>query len=230
MRTKSKINCFENLSKKLKTMKLNYLTFCLVVLIGFSSCSKDDDTPSAGVPVATEATDITNSSFLANWNSSENATEYELQVATEVSFDNVTTKSNLGGPTVVEDLDGNTEYFYRVRATNLNENPSAFSNVISVITLPDAPVALAGSDITQNSFQANWDAVAGVTDYLLYVSKDNFTSNPPVYVNGYEGKNVTGTSHQVTGLDGLSFYYYRLESKVENRISAPSNSQMVQTQ
>lgn len=210
-------------------MKLDYLTFTLVVLLGLTSCSKNDDTASTGVPVATQATDITNSSFFANWNNSENATEYELEVSTKASFDNVTKKSNLGGPTIVSQLNSNTQYYYRVRATNLNKNPSAFSNVISLTTLPDAPIASSASNITQTSFQANWSAVTGVTDYVLYLSKDNFTSSPPVYVQGYGGKNVTGTSHQVTGLESNKFYYYRLEAKVGSRKSQPSNSQLVQT-
>lgn len=207
--------------------KLLYLLMVLTVI----GCSKDDDSnPTTGTPTATAATDVSSSTFLANWNSVSNATEYELQVATETSFANpVVTQTNLSGPTAVTQLNGNTEYFYRVSATNLNQNPSGYSNIISVITLPDAPVAIAGSDITQSSFQANWEAVTGVTEYVLYVSQDNFTSSPPEYVSGYDGITVNGTSHMVSGLDSNSFYYFRLESKVGTRISEPSNSEMIQT-
>ena len=199
----------------------------LLVIAAFG-CKKEE-TPTAATPVATAASDISNNSFQANWNVAANATEYELQTATEVTFLNVTTQTNLGGPTVVSGLSGNTEYFYRVRATNLGQNPSSFSNTISTITLPDAPVASAATDIKKTSFQANWQSVTGVNDYLLYVSKDNFTSNPPEYITGYEGVVVTGTTHEVNGLEAGKFYYYRLESKVGTRISEPSNSEMVQT-
>jgi len=203
----------------------------LVMILAIVSCSNDDSnsTASPAVPVATEATNISNSSFLANWNSASNATEYRLQVATETSFANPTTQTNLGGPTAVTQLNGNTEYFYRVSATNLNQNPSGYSNIINVITLPNAPIALAGSDITEASFQANWETVTGVTEYLLYVSQDNFTSSPPQYVSGYDGIIVNSNSQMVSGLDSNSNYYFRLESKVDSRISEPSNSELIQT-
>lgn len=209
-------------------MKNLFYFFMILTIVGCSSDDSDSN-PTPSVPIATEATDISNSSFLANWNNASNATEYKLEVATETSFANPTIQTNLGGPTVVTQLNGNTQYFYRVSATNLNQNPSEYSNIISVITLPDAPVAIAGSDITQTSFQANWEAVTGVTEYVLYVSQDNFTSSPPEYVSGYDGITVNGTSHMVSGLDSNSFYYFRLESKVDPRISEPSNSEMIQT-
>lgn len=210
-------------------MKRALILFFLVTTFSCSSNSSDNETPKASTPVATPATDISNSSFLANWNIASNATEYELQVATETSFGNPTTISNLGGPSAVTQLDANTEYFYRVSASNSNQNPSGYSNVISVITLPDAPLAIAGSDITSTSFQANWEAVTGVTEYLLYVSKDNFTSSPPEYVSGYDGISVNGTTHVVSGLDSNSFYYFRVEAKADSRISEPSNSELIQT-
>ncbi|MDG1804396.1 hypothetical protein [Flavicella sp.] len=207
-------------------MKNIIYLLALTISIG---CSKEDSNPETETPTATEATDITNSTFFANWNSATNATEYELQTATESTFANPLIQSNLGASTSVTQLNSNTQYFYRVRATNLNQNPSGYSNTISVITLPDAPVATTGTNITQSGFQANWNAVAGVTDYTLYVSKNNFTSDPPVYIPGYDGINVSGSSHTVTGLEGLKIYYYRLESKVDNRVSETSNSILVET-
>ena len=209
----------------------NLIYFVMILsLIGWSNNDSDSyPTQLPPVPVATAAIDISNSFFLANWNSASNATEYKFQVATETSFLNPTTITNLGGPTIVIQLDQNTAYFYRVSATNLNQNPSAYSNIISVITLPNTPLAIARSNIKQSSFRANWEAVPGVTDYELYVSQNNFTSSPPEYVSGYDGIVVNGTSHMVSGLDRNSFYYFRLESKVDTRISEPSDSQMIET-
>ena len=197
----------------------------LILIIPVLSCNKDDDPVSPPVPVATEASDISNNEFTANWENSAGATEYELDVATDNGFVNIVgSEKNLGGSTFVSGLASNTEYFYRVRATINGANPSANSNTISVYTLPDRPLALGATNKNSSGFVANWEEVPGITTYLLYVSKDNFPANPPDNEPGYDGKEVTGTSHEVTGLDSGTFYYYVLKAKSGDRESTESNS------
>jgi len=41
---------------------------------------------------------------------------------------------------------------------------------------------------------------------------------------GYDGKEVTGTSHDVTGLNSGTIYYYVVKAKSSDRISSISNS------
>jgi hypothetical protein len=74
-------------------------------------------------------------------------------------------------------------------------------------------------------------AVAGITEYRLDVSLDNFAS----YVTGYQNLQVNGTSRQVTGLIAGNTYQYRvrainvagnsLNSNVISKVLLPANPQ-----
>jgi hypothetical protein len=89
-------------------------------------------------PTATAATNVTTSSFTANWNTSTGAAGYRLDASINSSFSsyvsgfqnldvgNVTSRSVTG-------LSSNTTYYYRVRAENA-AGTSGNSNVISVTT------------------------------------------------------------------------------------------------
>lgn len=204
----------------------------LTMVIAICSCKKKDDPVAPpSTPVATAATDITNEAFSATWNSSTGANDYELDVATDASFSNIVDaqKNLAAGGTNVSELTSNMEYFYRVRGTINGANPSANSNTISTTTLPDAPLALGASNNTSSSFTANWQALSGITTYLLYVSKDNFPANPPNNVSGYDGLEVTGTSHDVINLEAGTIYYYILKAKGAAHNSVESSSILTQT-
>jgi hypothetical protein len=204
----------------------------LAFLLIISACKKDDDPQTLAAPVATDASDLTNDGFTANWNPSSGANDYELDVATDNAFNNIVESLKNLAPSseAIDGLEDNTEYFYRVRATLNGTNPSANSNTINVITSPDAPVATNATNISSSGFTANWDAVDGITNYVLYISTDNFTSDPPVYVPGYDGAVIDGTSHIVTGLESNTFYYYAVRSKADARVSEVSNSIAVETE
>ncbi len=74
-----------------------------------------------------------------------------------------------------------------------------------------APTAQAATNITLNSFYANWDAVVGATNYLLDVATvNNFTA----YVSGYSNRSVgVVTTYRVTGLNAGATYYYRVREQ-----------------
>ncbi len=203
----------------------------LSALLVISACKNDDDSDPLKAPVATEASDVTNEGFTATWNTSSGANDYEVDVATDNSFSNlVKTLKNLAPSSeVIDNLNDNTEYFYRVRATLNGANPSANSNTISVITMPDAPVATAATNVSSSGFTANWDTVDGLTDYILYISLDNIPADPPTYIPGYDGLPINGTSHTVTGLESGTIHYYAVRTKVDARVSEMSNSIETQT-
>ncbi|MGQ3678947.1 fibronectin type III domain-containing protein [Tenacibaculum discolor] len=203
-------------------MKNIYLILILAVLC---SCSNNDDNESSLIaPIATEATLIMDTSFFANWNLVNDATEYQLQVATDNSFANIqSTTGNLSGPSNVSNLSSNTQYYYRVQASDLNNNFSSYSNIISVQTLPSAPVAEAASSVKTTSFVANWQPVNGITTYVLYVSKSSPFSEGSV-LPSFNGIEVTGTSFEVTGLEFNTTYSYVIKAKSGKRESKLSNS------
>jgi len=209
--------------------KLIFILLSFILTI--SACKKEDETPTLVAPVAIDASDITNESFTAKWNTSSGATDYEMDVATDQDFANIVKALKFLGSssTVVDGLEGNTEYFYRLRATLNGGSPSGNSNTINVYTLPDAPVATEATNITSDGFTSNWDGVDGITNYVLYISQDNFTSDPPIYVPGYDGAVVDGTTHSVTGLESGTIYYYAVRANADARVSVLSNSIVVET-
>jgi len=176
-------------------------------------------------PVATAATFITNEHFTANWHDVEGADGYDLEIATDVDFSAIIlTEEDVVTGKIIFGMDSKTEYFYRVRTKINGQTPSVNSNVISLYTLPDPPIATAATNVTSDGFTANWNEVPGISNYLLFLSLDGFSSNPPVYVPGYEGKDVTGTSSTVSGLSSNTIYYYAIKAKGDESISFYSNA------
>ncbi|MBI5808820.1 MAG: fibronectin type III domain-containing protein [Ignavibacteriales bacterium] len=179
-------------------------------------------------PISTAATNISQTGFTANWESSLTATKYYLDVATDNAFtsfvsgyENKDVGNNLTAD--VSGLNPNTNYYYRVRSEN-SGGVSGNSNIISLTTLPsslDAPVATAATSITQTSFTANWNAVAGANKYFLDVSTVNDFSS---YITGYENKDVGNlTTENLTGLNANTIYYYRVRANNGSVTSGNSN-------
>ncbi len=196
----------------------------------FLGIRTDAPAPTApNAPVATGATNITETGFTANWNAVAGATGYFLDVATDQAFTNLvagfSNKAVAGTSDAVTGLTANTDYFYRVRATN-GTLTSNNSNVISTKTAapapvaPDAPVATAATSITETGFTANWNAVAGATGYFLDVATDQAFTN---LVAGFSNKAVAGTSDAVTGLAANTDYFYRVRATNGQLTSVNSN-------
>lgn len=94
----------------------------------------------------------------------------------------------------------------------------------SELPLPP-PLAIEATNVTINSFTANWNAVDGATGYQLDVSVDNFTT----YLDGFENLAVAGTSHDVTGLAEKSTYQYRVRAVGSSESTDNSNVVQVTT-
>lgn len=202
----------------------------IFLAIGLFACGSDPELFTPPVPVATAATFITKDSFTANWNDAAGANSYELDVAMDADFANIlVTVKDVITAEIIFGLASKIEYFYRVRAVFTGQELSSNSNVIRLYTLPNSPVATPATNVVSDGFTANWQNVSGITNYLLYLSLDNFASDPPVYVAGYEGIEVTGETHDVSGLNSATIYYYALKAKGDNSISFFSNSIFVET-
>lgn len=189
-------------------------------------------TPSA--PTANPATNVTTNSFTANWSGSTGATGYRLDVSTSNTFSSfVSGYNNLDVGNVtnrsVTGLSANTTYFYRVRAYN-SAGTSGNSGTVTVTTStnpPSAPTAGAGSNITYNSFTANWNNSSGATGYRLDVStSSSFIS----FLSGYQNLDVGNVlNRSITGLTSSTLYYYRVRAYNAGGISANSNTITVST-
>jgi hypothetical protein len=107
----------------------------------------------------------------------------------------------------VSGLDANTEYSYRVRATDASTT-TANSNVITATTLPLSPTLAAATNITSDGFTSNWTApVHGAADFtyeIQYSTVSDFSSGTVLL------QNITKTFlNKDISLSSETDYYYR---------------------
>ncbi|NJD23433.1 MAG: T9SS type A sorting domain-containing protein [Melioribacter sp.] len=191
---------------------------------GGTSGNSGSQTTTTG-PLANAATLITQTSFQANW--AVAAANNYLEVSTSPTF-----AGNIGAPYdgltdegavstfPVSGLTAGTTYYYRV-STAAATPP--YSNTITVLTVPAAPVSAAASNIAGTSFSANWAASTGATGYYLDVATDvGFTT----FVTGFNNLNVGNvTTYTVTGLTITTPYWYRVRAYNASGTSGNSGSQ-----
>jgi len=117
------------------------------------------------IPVAIAATNITSSSFSANWNKSARATKYFVDVSLNSSFSSFVTgfsNKEVANTTLpVTGLTPETTYYYRVRASD-DLGSSSNSNTINLKTLSN-PCMLSVIPLIQNISYSS----AGSTSFTL---------------------------------------------------------------
>lgn len=128
-----------------------------------------------------ELTDISATSMKVSWNSVPRANDYLLNLYTMDGDDRHFVKQNFSmgnvNEYVIVDLSPETVYYVTVSASD-GVHISAESNVVSATTLePDfsfyMPVVKEATDVTNNSFVANWNALDGATEYIINVYDRN---------------------------------------------------------
>ncbi|MBV6645874.1 MAG: fibronectin type III domain-containing protein, partial [Cyclobacteriaceae bacterium] len=185
-------------------------------------------------PTVNNASSIGTTSFTVSWSSSGSTSNYYLDVATNSSFTNKITgynnKSFSGSTTShqVLNLTAGTRYYYRVRKKSPN-NPhySVYSSSKNSWTKPNAPNP-SSTNVATASFTLSWPAVSGATGYEVDVNYDaSFNTN--AYVSGYQNKQVSGTSVNVTGISTGTKVYYRVRAKNSGGTSSSSTTKDVTT-
>lgn len=186
------------------------------------------DAPS--IPTGLDAYSETEISFTADWNTVTGANNYRLDVSTNASFTDILDDYNdlyvASSSKSVTGLNCETNYYFRVRSED-DCGESGNSLTFTATTdnccdAPSAPTALPAYSITDFSFTADWNSVAGADNYRLDVSSNaSFTAMLPGYNNLY----VLGSNQIVTGLNCESYYYYRVRS--ENDCGVSSNSSTI---
>jgi hypothetical protein len=162
-------------------------------------------------PVVLAPLNVTTTSFTARWNAVQGAKHYKLDVSTNSNFGSYIpgyeNRTIIATSQSVTGIPNGTTSYYRVRAEN-RSGASINSDIMSSISIP-APVAIAATQVSAAGFRANWNSVYGVTDYKLDVSTNpNFTN----FVNGYNGRAVSGTYYNVSQLSPETNYYYRVRA------------------
>jgi uncharacterized protein (TIGR02145 family) len=148
------------------------------------------------------------------WNTSSGATSYTLQVSTNSNFTSfVYNQSGLTNTSKqLSGLSYLTQYYWRVSATN-SYGTSNWSTVRNFTTTGTAPAVPTLSTPANNATgqpinpTLTWNTSSGATSYTLQVSTNsNFTS----YV--YNQSGLTNTSQQLSGLNHLTQYYWRVNA------------------
>ncbi len=171
--------------------------------------------------------DVELTSFKAKWQGATNVDSYLLDVAIDDKFTNLVVGFNgheVFHPDVakvVTGLEPGRTYYFRVRSKGSGATSVYTDPPVSVTTtsLP-APVAEDATQQTVYQFTANWQTVSGADRYLLYVATDPAFAS---VLSAYDGKEVLGSSHEITGLDPYTTYYYRLQSKQSTAVSGFSD-------
>ncbi|MDY0076172.1 MAG: fibronectin type III domain-containing protein [Bacteroidales bacterium] len=181
-------------------------------------------------PTAKAATNVSPTSFTANWNSvSGNVSGYRLDVSTSSSFTSfVSGYQNLsvsGTNRLVTGLSSSNTYYYRVRAIN-SGGSSYNSNIIeTAYILP--PVANAATSVNSTSFVMNWTPSSGATGYVVDISTLSDFSTFVYTYNNASTTSFTGDPNSSVVVYGMIYpgttYYYRLRAVKGTAQSANSN-------
>ncbi len=169
-------------------------------------------------------TNITYTSFNVIWDVVPDASYYTVDVAIDEQFTSILSnfeeKSVSSTSLSIDNLLADTRYYFRVKAHN-SYTSSAYSEISNATTSSiDPPVAQEPSNVSGYEMYTKWTLVPGANSYLLDVATDaNFT----VFVTGYEGLTVAGTSLIVDELLTSTTYYYRVRAVIGDNISEYSN-------
>ncbi|WP_103069521.1 M64 family metallopeptidase [Aquimarina sediminis] len=191
--------------------KMRYLnsTFCEVCQNEIKTITNDllgnSGGGTLGVPTNLSASNITSTSFSANWNTSTGATSYDVQLYENGTW---TTKGSPATNTYnFTGLQPNSEQHFRVRSVN-STNSSDYSNYLAVnltsnSTIPATPSGLNSSNVTATSFTANWNQSTGATSY-----------DTQLWENGaWKTKgSSTANTYSFTGLVSASTQYFRVRA------------------
>jgi phosphodiesterase/alkaline phosphatase D-like protein len=183
------------------------------------------------IPAASAATAVSATGFTANWTKVANATGYRLDISTNAAFATFLAgyqNLNVGNVALktVTGLGAGGTYYYRARAFNTGGS-SGDSAIVTVVTIPPAPVSVAASDVLDTSFTANWNAATGASGYRVDIATNKtFTA----YVSGWQNHDVGGVlSAGIASLVPNKTYYYRVRAYNANGTSGNSNTNSVTT-
>ena len=173
-------------------------------------------TTKLATPNTPTATNITTTSFTANWGIGVNVTSYRLDVSefssSSFEFGILPNYNNLTVNGTTQSITGLTPgkiYYVRVRAVNSNVI-SENSPLLVQVTIPVAPNQPTISQLSSTSFRVAWNSVIGASSYRLDVAtSSNFTTG---FVTNYNDATVGTTSSLVVGLIPGTVYYVRVRA------------------
>ena len=142
-------------------------------------------------PVASEATDVLDTSFTANWAAVAGATGYRLDVSTVSNFASFVTgyedKTVSGTSQSVTGLTAGTTYYYRVRAVNAGSTSGNSDTIQHFDFTANTWVATDGNDSTgDGTFAAPYATIAKAESLTLTGTKATIYMKAGTYTEAIE--------------------------------------------
>ena len=165
-------------------------------------------------PATISATNAVQTSFIAQWGSSNTATGYRLDIATDSGFTSIVSGYNdkdVGNALAinVSGLTAKTTYYYRVRAYNTGGTSNS-SGSISVTTLTNpasVPLELKSSSCN-DMITLSWRKTTG-PDVIRYLIYGGLTTNPMTIMDSTTNS-ASDTLKNISGLIRGQLYYFRI--------------------
>ena len=169
-------------------------------------------------PLALEADNIKNNSFIAKWDAVIGIESYRIEIGNDLLFSNPSIYSAAGDSYSASGLNPGSSYYYRVRSVGINGGLSDPSNVILVVTsgsnASGAPVALPATDVFTEGFVATW-SFSGNSSYVVEHSEySDFRTDVSTIMNA----DISSKTHSISAKSSNTIYYYRVRLN-----SAPVN-------
>ncbi len=163
------------------------------------------ETDTLPAPTGFKATNVTNRSATLSWDRVVGATQYILKRnGTTIYIGSSNSFADVG-------LNPNVSYTYEVAAWNSKAMSDYSSIIVKTLAGPNAPTNFRASNMTENSIDLSWNAVANATGYILY------RNGTPIYSG-------SSTSYKDTGLTPYTTYDYELVATNESGVSSPVNT------
>lgn len=121
---------------------------------------------------------------------------------------------------IADELSEVSAYHFRITASNEFYTTDSFEAVDTTWIAPQ--ILLPPTEVTSESFVANWEYLPGTDSCMLQVSGDNFVT----FLAGYENMILQSGSRLVEGLEPGTVYQYRVRRFKNNKTSAFSEAEV----
>lgn len=143
-----------------------------------------------------------------SWNSDVDATQYQIQIATDENFTNIVYTNTTNSLSETVELDYETEYWWRVRGLNTNYT-GLWSEVRKLKVRPAIyPVVLLSPANNATDLNINvtftWQNNVDATGYILEIYSDSLITKIGEF-------NTTNTNYLYYGLDFNQSYWWRVK-------------------
>ena len=184
-------------------------------------------------PTVNVASNIVQTSFTARWNSSNSATGYRIDIATNSGFTTYLSGYNDKDVSNVQTvnvtgLSAKTSYYYRVRAYNTGGTSNSSSSVtaITLTNPPATPLSLATFSCNDR-VTLQWKKSTG-PDVIRYRIYGGTTANPTIKIDSTTSS-ALDTVKNISGLTRGQLYYFRVSAVNYDGPESVLTSQVSQT-